>query len=236
MKVAAGILCWNQDETGRTELFDACYASVIEARPDVLVVADNGSTDGSEERLSSLPGYVRFDRLAGSPHGNTCGYGMNKLAATLLTTGADIIVMTNDDIVWQPDAFDRLRKVWEEVPEDVVIISGLVEPVFAVPNVEPWNKVYGVADVAGEQLVFRKSVPGGAWTFRAKDFPLIFPVSTFPGVDDVPACHRLIQQQKGVAALDLAENAGRDQSTWGNASYQHLIVQSLDDMKTQWGL
>lgn len=236
MKVAVGILCWNQDDSQRADLFDACYASVIEARPDVLVVADNGSTDGSVERLADLPGYVRFPKLAGTPHGNTCGYGMNKLAATLLGTGADIIVMTNDDIVWQPDAFDRLRKVWEEVPDDVAIISGLLEPVFALPNTEPWNKVYGVADVAGEQLVFRKSAPGGAWTFRAKDFPLIFPVSTFPGVDDVPACHRLIQQQKGVAALDLAENAGIDASTWNNGSYQHFMVQPLDEMKAQWGL
>jgi glycosyltransferase involved in cell wall biosynthesis len=236
MKVAAGILCWNQIGNERRELFERCYASIIEASPDVLVVADNGSTDGTAELIAELPEGVLFPKLAGSPHGNTCGYGMNKLAATLLVTEPDIIVLSNDDIVWQPDAFDRLRKVWAEVPEDVTIISGLLEPVFSLPNQEPWNKPYGVADVAGEVLMFRKSAPGGAWTFRASDFGLIFPVSTFPGVDDVPACHKLIGQQKGIAALDLAENAGIDASTWGNGSYQQLIVESLEDLRARYGL
>lgn len=225
MKIAAGILCWNQTKNEREGLFDDCYKSLKEADPDILVVADNGSTDGTAERIGSLPEGICFPRLAGFPHANTCGYGMNKLAATLLTHEPDLIVLSNDDIVWQADSMQRLRNLWAEIPEDVKIISGLVEPTFRHPKAtEAWNYPYGVSECAGERVMMRKSVPGGAWTFRAEDFPLIFPVSTFKGVDDVPACHRLNEKHLGTGAVDLATHAGADRSTWGNGSQQFMVA------------
>lgn len=230
MKLAAGILCWNHIDNDRTHLFEQSLKSVREANPDVLIVADNGSTDGTANLIGDLPEGVLFPKIDGFPHGNTCGYGMNKLAGSLLVTEPDIIVLSNDDIVWQPDAFDRLRKVWDEVPDDVTIISGLVEPTFALPNKRPWNDPMGVADVAGEQLLFRRSVPGGAWSFRASDFHLIFPVSVKKGIDDVPACHQLVDSGRGVAAIDLAEHAGIGQSTWGNASHDYYKVEDVEDI------
>lgn len=231
MKVRAGVLTWNPIDNRRLNLLEQAVAS-LNTQCDVTVF-DNGSTDGFETGGHIHAATTHFARVKGFPHGNTCGYGMNKIAATL---DADILIMSNDDIIWQPDTVKRLEAMWAAAPDDLTIISGLVEPTFALPDTEPWNKPYGTADLAGEKLLLRKSVPGGAWTFRSADKPLIFPVSTFPGVDDVPACHRLISQRHGVAAVNLADHAGVGQSTWGNASHERFIVEPLTDLKARFDL
>jgi glycosyltransferase involved in cell wall biosynthesis len=234
MKVAVGILCWNQEDTGRVDLFDQCLKSIKEAAPAHLIVMDNGSTDGTAARIAEMPEGVTVPKIAGFPHGNTCGYGMNKLARTLVNTDADIIVMSNDDIVWEPDAFDRLCAVWAEASEQAAIISGLVEPTFSLPNQAPWNEVLGVLEVAGENLWVRRSVPGGAWSFRREMVDSIFPVSTFKGVDDVPACHRLIENDFLVGAVDVASHAGIASSTWNNGSHELYVVETIQDMHARW--
>ena len=224
MSIVAGVLTWNPIANDRLALLDKTVGSL----DCEVVVFNNGSTDGyTIDQGFDIP------RLPGFPHGNTCGYGMNKMAATL---DADIIIMSNDDIIWHPDAVQRVEAIWGEAPDDLTILSGLVEPTFALPDTEPWNKPYGTAELAGETILLRKSVPGGAWTFRAVDKPLIFPVSTFPGVDDVPACHRLIAQKRAVAAADLADHAGVGQSTWGNASHERFIVQTRDEVRDEYAI
>ena len=234
MKVAFGILCHNQKQYGRRSLFKQCLESVQAAQPDHLVVMDNGSTDGTAERVAALVGGVAVERIPGYPHGNTCGYGMNKLARTLAATDADILVMSNDDISWKPDAVVRLRALWAEMSDKAAIVSGLVEPTFALPNQRPWNEVLGVLEAAGETLWVRRSAPGGAWTFRRDMVDEIFPVSTFPGVDDVPACHRLIENGYLVGAVDLATHAGIQSSTWNNGSHQLYVVETVEQMRERW--
>jgi hypothetical protein len=59
----------------------------------------------------------------------------------------------------------------------------------------------------------------------------IFPVSTFPGVDDVPACHRLIENGYLVGAVDLATHAGIQSSTWNNGSHQLYVVETVEQMR-----
>lgn len=231
--IRAGILCWNQDANNRVDLFDRCFASLESVKP---VVADNGSTDGSTDRLRSLPKSVVFPRVAGFPHANTCGYGMSKLAATLVAKAkpSDIIILSNDDIEWSPDFAVRLKAVWKAADDKTVIVSGLVEPQFRIPNKRPWNEVLSVEQLAGETVWFRRSVPGGAWTFKAESYGLIFPVSTFPGIDDVPACEQLEEQGYRVAAVDLADHAGVGQSTWGNASHQQYVEKTVEQLKDEW--
>lgn len=224
MRIAAGILCHNQEANGRAELFDECLASVREAGPDALLVLDNGSTDGTADRVAALP-----EGLAHRGPISTCGYGMNVLGRTLVTADVDVIVMSNDDIVWQPDSFDRLRKLWDAAPEGLAIVSGLVEPTFALPDRRPWNEVLGVTVIAGEKLWVRRSVPGGAWTFRRTMADRIFPVPTFAGIDDVPTCERLAEQQLVVCAADMAVHAGVGMSTWGNGS-ERFTVEPLEDV------
>lgn len=222
MRLGVGILCHNQLKNHRAGLFDDTLKSIRRNNPDVLLIADNGSTDGTTERLAEHPEFVGFPRIEGFPPANTCGYGMNKLAATLRGQ-ADIVVLSNDDIIWEAGAFDTLKEVWAEAPDELTIISGLVEGTYRLPDKKPWNEPFGVAEVSDHKVLLRRSVPGGAWSYRSRDHDLIFPVSTFPGVDDVPACHKLIAQQRGVGAIDLAEHAGEENSTWGNGSDRFLI-------------
>lgn len=229
MRIAAGVLTWNPVKTGRLELLEQTVES-LETAGIPTTVFDNGSTDEYDR-----PGLVRFPRIPGYPSAHSCGYGMNKIAATLHGQ-ADIIILSNDDIVWAQDTAQTLDEVWTEAPDNLAIVSGLVEPTFAQPGVEAWNLPYEVVELAGHKLLGRKSVPGGAWTYRDSHYPLIFPVSTFPGFDDVPACHMLALKGYGVACLDLAEHVGIGRSTWGNASHDRFIIEPVQDVKTRFGL
>lgn len=231
MKVAVGVLTHNAIRNDRKDLLTQTVASLDGG--DVLV-ADNGSSDGTDELVAQYR-HVVFPRLPGFPHGNTCGYGMNKLAATLHQTDADIIVLSNDDIAWKPGAMDRLAGLWASAPAELVLLSGLVEATYALPGQEPWNKPIAAATVLDQRILYRKSVPGGAWSYRNSDYERIFPVSTFPGVDDVPACHRLVAQGLLCACTDLAEHAGLERSTWGNGS-DRFIVESRDAVFAEYEL
>lgn len=224
MRIAAGVLTWNPLTNQRKKLLRQAVESL--AGCDSVAVFDNGSTDVYDLDAE----VIKLPRLKGFPHGNTCGYGMNKMAARL---DADILVLSNDDVVWASDAVARLKAIWSEAPVGLKIVSGLVEPVFALPGEDPWNQPLFPLDV-GERLVVRKSVPGGAWTLRGADRHLVFPVSTFHGVDDVPACHRLTRRGFSVAAADLAVHHGVE-STWGNQSYQRLQVEPVESVRERFG-
>lgn len=232
MRVTAGVLTWNPIRNDRLALLDKTVASLDGA--DVTVF-NNGSTDGFTVQDHEFPEGVRavdIPTIAGWPHGNTCGYGMNKIARSL---DGEIIALSNDDIIWHDDAIPTLRAVWKEAPDNLAIVSGLLEPTFALPGETAWNLPVGTFEVAGHRLLVRRSVPGGAWTFRRSSIPDILPVSTFPGVDDVPACNALALKGMAVAAVDLADHAGAT-STWGNASYERLIQTPLEDVRVEYGL
>ena len=232
MRVAVGILCHNQIEYDRRELFAETVESIRKANPDHLIVADNGSSDGTAELIADSP-----DGIAWQGPLSTCGYGMNKLAATLKAWfDPDIIVLSNDDIVWQPDAFNVLRDVWEAAPDDLAIVSGLLEPTFSLPNQEPWNLPIDTVKADGHLLLVRNSVPGGAWSFSSKFHPIIFPVFGKKGTDDVPACRKVRKLGYRVAALELAQNVGIEKSTWTNVSHQRFVVDPVEAVRIQWGL
>jgi glycosyltransferase involved in cell wall biosynthesis len=218
VKVAAAVLTWQQYETGRHDLFKQTVESLAGA-VDHLFVVDNGSTDGTAEYVKKLGGYSNPGPVT------SCGYGMNLSAAICQLAGADLVVLSNDDIIWYPDAIDRLTSIWEMMPEDVKIVSGLLQAGY------PWNQATGREG----PVLIRDTVPGGAWTYRSVDYPLIFPVPTKPGWDDVPTCRRLTNQRFRVGAVDLAEHGGEASSSWGNASHRYEIA-TVAQVKASWGL
>lgn len=206
MKIAAGVLCHQLYKYDRMELFKQTVRSIAVNQPDDLFLVSNGSDDGTEHYIAGLGGTVVYDPIT------SCGHGMNVTIGICAASGADIVVFSNDDIIWHPGAFDVLRRFWAHAPDDLLIASGHLEEDF------PWNTVLDRIEVAGIPTLVRRTAPGGTWTLRAKDWPKIAPVPESPGYDDVPVCERLGAKGYRVAQLDLATHIGEEKSTWGNGS------------------
>lgn len=221
VKLAAGILVHNMFQHGRFEVFQRTLDSLVSQDADMaLYVVDNGSSDDSAAYVASLGGTLLHDPIT------TCGHGMNATIGILAASGCDLVVFSNDDILWQPGSLAALQRFWIEAPDDVLIASGLLEEHF------PWNTARELITCGGVKGLIRDTAPGGAWTLRAKDWPRIGPVPEAPGWDDVPTCDRLRRKGYRVAQLDLATHVGEGISTWGNDSARH--GKPLD--RAAWGL
>lgn len=104
---------------------DSLPAALTGARADV-VLADNGSTDGSIERAAGRPG-VRLVRTGGN-----LGFGAaaNRGVAAVDPT-ATAVLIANPDVVLHPGAVDRLVAALERYPD-----AGAVGPAIVTPDGE----------------------------------------------------------------------------------------------------
>ena len=110
-KVGISLLSWNQyEDTSR------CLASLrkSEFRPATILVFDNGSTDGSAERLKAE--FPEIELVSG---GQNHGFaeGNNRAAKILLDTGMDYIWILNNDTEVTPDCLGVLVHVLENNPD-----------------------------------------------------------------------------------------------------------------------
>ena len=99
------------------EQLRACLASVLEDDGHDVVVADNGSTDGSLEMLRDEYPTVRVIVNRANP-----GYGAASNAA-IAATSSDYVLLLNSDAILQPGALDALCSHLDTHPR-----SGLVGP------------------------------------------------------------------------------------------------------------
>jgi len=89
-----------------------------------VVLADNGSTDGSVERAAGRPG-VRLVRTGGN-----LGYGGGANAGVrALDPGIDWVVIANPDLVFAPRAIDRLVECAARYPA-----AGAFGPLITTPD------------------------------------------------------------------------------------------------------
>jgi hypothetical protein len=144
-------------------------------------------------------------------------------------TDAEALVCSDDDVVWKADAASFLADWMAEAPEDVAVLSGLLEPEWS------WNTVRGVVDSGGRRALWRDSAPGAAWCYRRRHMGLIFPIGEVLREDlgeDYEACLKLRAAGYRVAQADLAEHVGVGRSTHGNAS--ETWAKPLD--RARWGV
>lgn len=188
--------------------------------PFDLCIVDNGSTDGTAEEVAKLGGYCNTGR------NHTAGHGMNLAIEAALKYKPDLIVFTADDYEYEKGWLKRLVAFWRTAPEHVTLVSCNLEPVYG------WNTILGTVEGGDEKGLIRASIPGANWSFAAKDWPLIGPISEKTGGEDLEICARLRESGRLLCALDLAEHIGEKQSSWGNKSY--LFSQPLD--REKWGL
>ncbi|MGS0687159.1 glycosyltransferase family 2 protein [Nakamurella sp. GG22] len=108
------------------ETLDALLDSLPAAstRAIDVVLADNGSTDGSVERAAERPG-VRLVRT-----GSNLGYGAAANAGVaVLDPAIDWVMVINPDVVLGPGAIDRLLEVADRYPT-----AGAFGPLITTPD------------------------------------------------------------------------------------------------------
>ncbi|HVA32725.1 MAG TPA: glycosyltransferase family 2 protein, partial [Candidatus Baltobacteraceae bacterium] len=123
--VAAVVLNWN----GWRDTLE-CLASVLNAErvPDVVVVCDNGSADGS---LEHIRGWVRErgleERISLIDIGVNLGFagGNNVGIAFALERGVDFVWILNNDVVVHATTLSRMLSLLWRSPS-----AGAVAPVF----------------------------------------------------------------------------------------------------------
>lgn len=216
MKIAVGILTHNVLSTLRSELLGRTLASIRKAFPSASVLLlDNNSQDGSKEHVLQLGGVHHCDGN-GTP-------GMGRLAiANALPRDADIVVFSDDDMEWKGGAEDKVRNIWSQAPSDLIIVSGLLEPVWH------WNTPRETLTLAHTNVLVRDSCPGAAWTFRAADWGIIKRHVVKDFGYDHKACVALRGAGYRVAQIDLADHIGWGYSTHGNEADTHLDARPLD--------
>ena len=205
MKIAVGILTHNVMSTLRQGLLESTLSSVENAFPSAdRVLMDNNSTDGSTEHVMSLGGFG-FRQDNGKP-----GTGRLGMMPHLLKFDPDIIVFSDDDMLWKSGTENKLLDLWSQAPPDLAIVSGLLEPVWH------WNTPRETLTLAHTNVLVRDSCPGAAWTFRAPDWGIIKKHMVKDFGYDHKACVALGKEGYRVAQIDLADHIGWGYSTHGN--------------------
>jgi hypothetical protein len=219
LTVAVGLLTYQMFVTGRSDYFWATYSAFHDAEPHALTVVTCGASDGTQDVVNDLGGID-------DPGPASVGRGMTLAIEACIASGADIIVFSADDVVPVAGWLPRLTRFWQHAPDSVKLATLFLEGSW------DWNRVSAAANVGGERVLFRASVPGSSWSFRADDWPLIGPIAPQTGGEDLDVCRRLRHHGYSLAALDLAVHVGRERSAWGNTS--HRYEQPLN--RAAWGL
>ena len=94
-------------------------------RPVTVVMADNGSTDGSPEQALERYPNTRLMRMDGN-----IGYGsaMNR-GATVVAPGAEFLIIANPDVQWGPGSIDVLIEAAARWPD-----AGALGPLIRNPD------------------------------------------------------------------------------------------------------
>ncbi len=110
-KVGVALLNWNQyDDTAR------CLTSLrkSEFRPSVILVYDNGSEDGSGQRLKA--DFPEIELVVGEQNSGF-SEGNNRAVKSLLDVGMDYIWILNNDTQVEPACLGALVRALEEDPD-----------------------------------------------------------------------------------------------------------------------
>jgi N-acetylglucosaminyl-diphospho-decaprenol L-rhamnosyltransferase len=140
------------------EHFITTLAAATSEKPQVIL-ADNGSVDGTPELAAEANSHVRLLRTGGN-----IGYGgaINRAVAEI-DPDVEFILIANPDIRWAPDSIDKLLAAAQRWPR-----AGALGPLVLEPDGSVYpsaRAVPGLLDGAGHAIL--GSVwPSNPWTLR----------------------------------------------------------------------
>ncbi|MEU6563637.1 glycosyltransferase family 2 protein [Nocardia nova] len=138
--------------------FISTLATATDEKPQVIL-ADNGSTDGSPELAAEADEHVTLLRTGGN-----IGYGgaVNRAVAEI-DPEIEFVVIANPDVRWGTDAIDQLLEAARRWPR-----AGALGPLIHEPDGSIYpsaRRVPGLLDGAGH-AVLGTVWPGNPWTRR----------------------------------------------------------------------
>jgi hypothetical protein len=143
-----------------------------------------------------------------SPRGTWPSRGFAEAASQAYETGADIIVLSPDDMEYRPGWLDSLRSFWNNAPRAVGLLGHCLLPVF------PYSVPYGGIEIGGVRALLRP-VTIAAWSFRREDYELTR-IDVAPKLWEKRVCWRVRDAGRLIAEADLAEHIGEQQSSMGH--------------------
>lgn len=222
MKFTVGVLTHNVIKHFRAELLQQTLESIFIAFDRLhdstgfdetrIVLYDNGSDDETSE-LEFIDLNRIFLITSGDTINNTPGHGINTWIDMIDKDPESIIVCSDDDMFWHPDAKSKLESIWKAAPKELVLVGGFLEPMYE------WNTPRERLELGGVPVLVLDSAPSCAWSFRARDWHLFWPLKEDFG-QDVDACQRLRKAGYRIGQADLADHKGIEYSTWENQAYK----------------
>jgi len=212
MNITLGLLTHRAIDFDRVELLEASVRSIERALPTArLYGLDNGSSDGTWDVLKDVTSHRWALLGAPSTEPSPPGRGRNRLVEYMGLAG-DLLVLSDDDMIWHEGAEDKLTRFFAAAPDDVALVSGFVEPDFA--HATPRAAV----EYGGVRGVVRDNAPGCCWAFRPAFWREFGPQPETPIGEDTEVCGRVLTAGRRMVTIRLAEHLGLGRSSLGNCA------------------
>lgn len=251
MRFRAGVLTHNPLKNGRDKLLVKTIKSIIESfsvdGPVVYpTIFDNGSSDNIKSFLLdvNLGGcrIFRMDQYLGADeHGlpklvHTPGFGVRCMVGFLAglegssasVSPDDIIVCSDDDMLWRKSAASVIEDFWVDPPSNVAILSAYLEPEWH------WNLPRSMIVSGGVSAVIRDTSPAAAWTFPVRNIGRCIPIENDRiAIDDgwnfdTDLCSKMRDSGFWTAQIAACDHIGWGHSTHGNESIESSFPLNLD--------
>lgn len=160
-------------QTLRIDLLNACCESVHDAFPSAtrVLLVNDGLSLRHRPPIREIARTWDMQLLQPNPSPwdpklLACDPGAGALVAGDIAHALheDIVVWSDDDMVWRAGAGGDLGRMWKGAPPELVLVSGYLEPDY------PWSKPIRMIECGESRVLLRPNAPGCALSFRADDW------------------------------------------------------------------